>query len=90
MGRLASNQFLPPTQSSCIPATGGQGYWDGAGNPGIAWLSLKWLVAALALKAEWSQVCEIQLVLTTWISGIAQESADLWYKAHNPNNYALS
>ena len=31
----------------------------------ILWLSLKWLVAALVLGAEWSRVWEIPLVLTT-------------------------
>ena len=38
----------------------------------ITWLSLKWLVAALVLEAEWSQVWEIPLVLTTWNCGIAK------------------
>ena len=43
----------------------------------ITWLSLKWLVAALVLEAEWSWVWEIPLVLTTWNCGIAQGSGGI-------------
>ena len=42
----------------------------------ITWLSLKWLVAAFVLEAEWSRIWEIPLVLTTWNCGIAQGSGD--------------
>ena len=54
VGRLASNQFLPPTQSSCNPATGGQGYWDGAGNPGL--YSLVVIEMASHCNGSWRRV----------------------------------
>ena len=55
--------FSPPTQlsglvaQSCNPATGGQGYgMELVTQVSITWLSLKWLVAALVLEAEWSRI----------------------------------
>ena len=58
---------------SCNPATRGQGYgMELVTQVSITWLSLKWLVAALVLEAEWSWVWEIPLVLSTWNCAIAQ------------------
>ena len=40
----------------------------------ITWVSLKWLVAAMVLEAEWSRVWEIPLLLTPWNCDIAQRT----------------
>ena len=49
---------------SCNPATVGTRILDWGVS--INWLCLKWIVSALALEAEWNQICEIPLALTTW------------------------
>ena len=56
----------------------------------ITWLGLKLLAVALVLIAMWSRVCEILLLMTTWICGVAHCTRVGWYKVQDPINHAVN